>query len=513
LRFSLVFTALAVAAGGAQKIGAPPQNDNHGKTMKRLSVLLATNGHAPYEETAGADTLATVNAAVLGQLIRVTDSFELEPSLLKSWKFDFSNSTYVLTLQDGVTFHNGRKATSADLEFSLLRGFFSKHRTFYSIFLDNIDGIDEITPTTVFKSGIIKGVKIIDANRVSVRLRAPNPAFLFSLVNPYFSLVPKEEIGNDYISWKDRPIGAGPYKARSPFKDGHLSLALVDSAAHPTSPKLVDLFTIEEPSIEYGVSLVPLSNKTDAYYEVNSKYPVSVWSVFFSNANPLGSNEHFRKAVFSAIDRSKVAQLNSTSTPAFELLPKHFWGRANLQDPFSTAKSREHLKNIPKELLKETWEVPVFSSGPFSKERSARLKVLGDQLKEIGVLVHFYPSSEKFISEATARKSPMKLSGRVTDVIDPLLMFASLRANSPYKYERPSEDPKLEQLFSKASFAQGTKERTSTIHALSAYVSDKAYLAPIVEDRTEVFVNRNVVSDIGRQNQPMTLFLDRITLR
>ena len=273
-------------------------------TSRTFHLLLSTNGIEPYHEDSVAEVLSTFNAAVLGQLLSVSDSYELQPSLIESWKWDFKTSSYELRLHAGLKFHNGREATAEDLEYSLLRGFFSKKSSFYRVYLSNVEGVDSIDPSKAkYKAGVASGIKIKDKYTLQIKLKNSNPAFLYALTNPYFSLVPREEINADFLTWKSVPSGAGPYKVIKPFSNGLLELERVNGISGGVNR--VNLYT-RDVKETYDLSLVSLHKNTEQYEATKSRLPISVWSVWFSNANQLGANPHFRKAISYLIDRKKI---------------------------------------------------------------------------------------------------------------------------------------------------------------------------------------------------------------
>ena len=158
----------------------------------RMNVLLPLGKELPFSKDAPVDTIYATITPILGQLIYTSNSYDLEPGLLESFSWDFENSAYILKLKPNLHFHNGRKVTSKDLEFSLLRGFYSSRPSFFLAFLNNIKGIDAIKGKKKFASGQVSGIKVIDERSISVKLNEPNPSFLHSLARAYFSVVPIE---------------------------------------------------------------------------------------------------------------------------------------------------------------------------------------------------------------------------------------------------------------------------------------------------------------------------------
>src|SRR5690606_32341289 len=111
---------------------------------KELNIYLGGSSKAPYDIHAGAVLHASFNYAVLGSLIEVDHANNLQPSIIEKFSYDFKKNTYSLWLRKDIFFHNNRKAKSKDLEFTILRGFFSKERNFFSTYLAGIEGLEKI---------------------------------------------------------------------------------------------------------------------------------------------------------------------------------------------------------------------------------------------------------------------------------------------------------------------------------------------------------------------------------
>lgn len=494
-------------------------HDTFGMTAAEKSqicrILLNGTGGVPYHPTASGDILSTFNAAVLSQLILNDENFELKPGLLSDYTFDRKTNRYILTLKAEVRFHNGRLATAQDLEFSLVRGFFSPQRSFYNIYLNNIRGIDDVKAGEKFRSGRIAGVQILDDRRVAVQLAHPNPAFLHSLNNPFFGLIPIEELQDDYLTWKRIPIGAGPYRVKEPgFQNGKVTLELVDPSLN--APKIVELHTEFSDSTRYDLALSPpKAMDLKEFHPWMTPKPSNVKTLFFSNLHPLGQNKNFRLAVQRLVNRTALVKDHADVFASFEILPKHFYGRTGMTDPHNRAEAAKLLAAVPKDELSKPLRIPVFVSG---NQIPDRMKVFVDRLTEqfadLGIKTEFYPSTEKFLTEATARKSPFHFQGRVTDYVDPLIMFASFRQGSPYFSDQPSGEEKneFERLYQRAADAKTLDERYETVRALSQFVNEQAIAVALFEERRIYYLRRTSIADLGDQPAPLTLFIQNIRL-
>lgn len=171
-------------------------------TKKNLNVYLGNSLNSPYGVHTSGPVLANMNLLVLGQLIKQVNESDVETGILESCNYDLIKNSYILRLRQNLYFHNGRKANARDLEFSLLRGFYSSSKSFFHTFLGNIIGVQEIVNGEIFKSGEVEGIRIVDEFTLEVKINGHGSSLFHSLCAPYFSLVPIEEFENDYLTWK-----------------------------------------------------------------------------------------------------------------------------------------------------------------------------------------------------------------------------------------------------------------------------------------------------------------------
>ena len=427
-----------------------------------VTVLVGSHGHAPFIETAAAQELSTMNLAVLGRLMVLDEGFNAHPSLLKEAHYDYNRGVYILRLRDNLMFHNGRRATSADLEFSLVRGFFSPNHSFYRTYIGNIEGIDAAVGQK-YRSGVVSGVKIVDGLTVEVKLRAPNPAFLPSLINPYFSIVPQEAFTDTYLTWKTFPIGAGPYKVVEPgFHDGMVQLLKVDPAA--PGPESVKVYT-KDILPHYDISLVAKENVESP----ETHYPEltgAIGTLFLSRLNPLGADPHFRKALSLLIDRKKFVAGIPGSSQATQMLPQHFWGHDAIPQTYDLEAARREVSLIPKDLVSKHWHFAIFMGGNKTAAGEHIKSELTSQLEAAGLHFSATSTTEKFTTEAAAIATPIVIASRITDYVDPLIMLQSFRSNGPDPYLTAEHDPEFERLFEDASQAKNKDERVITVRRL-----------------------------------------------
>jgi ABC-type transport system substrate-binding protein len=473
-----------------------------------LKILALKDGSNPYSATTSGDVLATFNYAVLGQLLKTNDLYELQPGLLKSWEWDPSDFSYKLYLKEGITFHDGTPIKSSDLEFTLLRGFFSKQHSFYEIYLGNILGVDKIKSGTKFSSGLVEGVEIAGPLSVKVKLKNPNPSFLYSLTVPFFSLVKRSALSDDMITWKSLPIGAGEYRVKN---DNQEKTTLERVSNTDKAPNTIHLYKRISEGIRYDISYFDLSQKMKIF---SSENPSAIFTLFFTNQNELSANGDFRLALKYGIDRSRLVAENTSLHPAYEFLTTNLWKNdKSLHTGFDLKRAKKYFSRIPQKLKSKTWRIPVFSAGELSEEKRLATTNLTMQFSKFGFKVKFYPSSEKFLSKTTATESPLKFSGRICDNIDPLLMFSSFKTQSPYKYDNSQNDRAYDKLYEEAAKAASTEDRVRTLRNLSKYTVANNFMIPLYESNQLYYYNPETVESFGHQNGPTVLQLDKIKLK
>tara|TARA_Y100000768_G_scaffold16170_2_gene11322 strand:- start:16125 stop:17540 length:1416 start_codon:yes stop_codon:yes gene_type:complete len=466
---------------------------------KELNIFLAESDLAPYHIHSPGNILANINLMVLGQLIKSKDGFELEPDILEKFYYDFNTDTYLLKLRKGLVFHNGRKATSKDLEFSLVRGFYSSDRSFFHTYLGNILGVRRIKKGDTFVSGAIEGIKVIDELTLKVKLVGPNPSFFHSLTAPYFSLVPREELKNDYLSWKDVPIGVGNYKVKSGF-DG--TKTVLEGYKKNAAFEIVTLYSKLKDNVSYDISFERI-NDYKTYY---SRLPICVRLLEFSNKHPLSQDKRFKLVIKELIRQVDFEDNTKLATKTSDLLPSHFWGRVENND-----KKFDLEKNL-KELELKKLDVIVYSGSKLNDKHLFYISKLKKLFKKYKIELNFIPNQEKFVSSSTASQYPLRFQGIVSDYVDPLIMFSAYRKIGHNLHFSPSDEliDKYENLYLNAENSKTFEQRLKSVRELNTYSKDIVLNVPIAEEKMIYYINRKTVKSLGKQVNPLTINIQNI---
>ncbi|MCL2096284.1 MAG: ABC transporter substrate-binding protein, partial [Oscillospiraceae bacterium] len=117
------------------------------------------------------------------------------PGLASEWTWNDADKSYIFTLRDDLTFHDGAPLTSGDVKFT------------FDIIRDEANGSENIT-----NYEDIISIETPDDKTVIFRLSAPNaamPDYLTLGILPKHLLEGKNIIEDNF---NQNPVGAGPYK-------------------------------------------------------------------------------------------------------------------------------------------------------------------------------------------------------------------------------------------------------------------------------------------------------------
>lgn len=484
--------------------------NSYGSDVEQVSVWFDGNGKMPYAPDSYVVPASSLHAAVLGKNLFVDRSFSLKAGNISSWKWDYSSSEYILELKAGLKFSNGRPVTSKDLEFSLTRGLFSDRPSFFFLNFSDIVGVDVGRKYgSQFQTGAIAGIKTVDERRIAIKLKATNPAFLNSIAYSYFALVPIEELKSDYRTWKKWPIGAGSYEvleASEAESKVILKRSVNAPSEIPSSLRVLTGGSQNGADVVVGSSLeVPSSLYTRV---VNQSYNY-LTVICFNYNTELGRSEDFRKAISLAIDRDEISSASDLLEPAYEFLPKRYWGRINVgpfyQDISAAKANLRKVSQSAKKTFSNLQLIPIRGTrGPtdFSK-------VLHNQLSKIGLNFKFFYDDKK-LWDLKSENAPFMVISIAIDSYDPLSDLSVLRKESflfPYV---PFSDQIFAKIFDDAKVGTKTEKRVERVKAISSYIQKRSLIVPLVNRFSAIWYKKDKIKTIGEQDGGMTFFLDRI---
>ena len=185
---------LTVSCGGPESTtGSPGESP--------ALVIAWENAPANLDPRIGTDIASgRISDLVHSGLVRVLPSGDYEGDLAESWEIS-DDRTIVFRLREGLTFHDGRRLTAADVKFTY----------------DSLMAADFPSPK---KSGYatVASIEAPDERTVIFRLKEPNGGLFDNLT---LGIVPA---GADANIYRSRPIGAGPYRVMDNLPDERVDL-------------------------------------------------------------------------------------------------------------------------------------------------------------------------------------------------------------------------------------------------------------------------------------------------
>lgn len=129
---------------------------------------------------------------------------ELIPAIAEEYSVSEDGLYYTFKIREGIKFHNGNPLDVKDVEFSLKR----------------MSGKDGFPPSSALFQEI-EDIKVLDGNRVQIKLKEADSAFIYSLTE---GIVPDENA--DQLD--KNPIGTGPFRIAQYDREQQLVLDKFD---------------------------------------------------------------------------------------------------------------------------------------------------------------------------------------------------------------------------------------------------------------------------------------------
>lgn len=370
--FPVLAIALALAAGGCKRKAAPD-----------TLVLAEESAATDFDPRAALDAYSSrvINLLYAG-LVSQNAQAEIVPDLASAWTYPDAR-TYVFTLRDGLTFHDGRRLTADDVVY-----------TFTSI-LDPAFGSPKADQ---FRD--VESVKALDARTVEFRLKQPFSPFLQSLTT---GIVPKGA-GPELSR---RPVGAGPFKLIDFDPGARVTLGAFEHyhGGRPRIRRLVikavpndttRILELRKGSVQLLVNSVP----PDALAKLRAESDLQLIEQPGLNVSYLGfnfedsalRNVKVRRAIARAVDRDSIIRhlLGGGAVTTATVLAPLLWAHAPTlpAEPYDPASARRLLDEAgyrdpdgagPRGRFKLTYKT---STNPLRRRIA---EAIGEQLRAVGI--------------------------------------------------------------------------------------------------------------------------------
>jgi oligopeptide transport system substrate-binding protein len=262
---------------------------------------------------------------------------ELEPDLAESFTVSDDGLTYTFTLREGLKFHNGRPATSADVKYSLERAINPSTQSPGGGYFGMIKGYDDVSGG---KATELAGIATPDDRTVVITLTRPDATFLHLMAINFSYVVPKEEVEKAGADWGKQPVGTGAFKfvewtpgqrivlERNPeyFRKGvpYLDRLTFEFGQDPT----VAVLRLKKGEVDIVGDGIPPAQFAEVMADPANKELIAVGEQLHTGYVTMNvtqapfDNPKVRQAVNMAINKDRIVRLiNNRGVPASQALP------------------------------------------------------------------------------------------------------------------------------------------------------------------------------------------------
>ena len=339
-----------------------------------------------------------IRVLIFNSLVKKNEKFDYIPDLASDIKRADDGLSYTFMLRDGVTFHDGKPLTSADVKYTIDAVLASSSGKTASFFEGSGDK----------KQGLVTAVEAPDQRTVIIRLSKPWLGLLSNLVP--IAIVPKDSAD----SQKTHPLGSGPFKFVS-YDTAQQMLALEANTIYWEGAPAIAALRVRviedgnalQAELRSGsVTIAPLpTNLTpDAIKSLEQDSKLQVMQFTGANIVYLGFNVQnapldnlkLRQAIAYAIDRETIIHdlLLGQAKVAHSILPEESWAYSPGQKyAFDPARAKQLLDEAglrdpdgdgPQMRLKSPIKFKISSSSVATRQY---VDVIRDYLKKVGLLV------------------------------------------------------------------------------------------------------------------------------
>ncbi|MEZ5666689.1 MAG: ABC transporter substrate-binding protein [Alphaproteobacteria bacterium] len=261
----------------------------------------------------------------------------LVPDLAESYEISDDGLTYTFHLRDGVTFHNGRALTAADIKYSIERTVNPETLSPGQGFFWMIDGFDA---AAAGETTDLSGITTPDDATVVIRLSQPNATFLHVMAINFSFAVPREVVEQYGADFGKHPVGTGAYaltewalgqrlvfdRNQAYYREGLPKLdRIVFEVGQDPSVALLRLQNGEVDILGDGIppaNFVEVSQNPDYADQIVEGGQLHTGYVTMNVLMPPFDDVRVRQAVNMAINKDRIVRIiNGRAVPANQPLP------------------------------------------------------------------------------------------------------------------------------------------------------------------------------------------------
>lgn len=247
--------------------------------------------------------------------------FKTVPGLAERWDTP-DETTYVFTIREGVTFHNGRELAAEDVVFSLNRALDPQIGSWWRTRLGPMGASG--TPVADGPADVGVTFEMSGPLQVTARLTEPYGAFLQALAATVTAIVPGDEVASGQIDLEREMVGTGPFKVTDHAEDQHWIMArhegywqeglpladeLVWQIVPDESARLAALRNGDLQITSFDNPLMLNLAQSDANISVQEQLTTNSYLMLANAGHPELADERVRQAISLALDRQQLVDV------------------------------------------------------------------------------------------------------------------------------------------------------------------------------------------------------------
>ena len=351
----------STASGGGGGTTTETGGGDGGDVAQAASGRIRLAGSDPITldpHIAGDATSAEYIVEIFGGLLTLDQDLNVIPDLAESVEVSDDGLVYTFVINPDAAFHDGRRVTAEDVEYSLLRASSRELSSPTALaYLSDIVGVREYF---FGLTDAVPGIEVVDDRTIRLTIDEPKPYFLAKLTYPTAFVVDREQVESNR-NWTRRPNGTGPYKLAE-WRLGERLILEANTAYHLGTPALQEAVYLlaggsaltrwENDELDVApISVNDIERARDANSDIGPFY--SSWPQFsisylaFNLNQPPFDDVHVRRAMAMSIDRERIANVTFSGMflPATGILMPGMPGFTTdtLTLPFDPEAAREEL--------------------------------------------------------------------------------------------------------------------------------------------------------------------------
>lgn len=455
-----------------------PEPAGEGNYGGEISIVLTANPSSldPVSGSSGLDYSALY--PLYDRLINFdAETLDATPGLATSWEYP-DPQTLVLTLQDGVTFHDGTPFDAEAVKYNLDR----------ALTLDTSKIVGDLS--------MIESVEVTDPSTVTINLNRPDSSLLLILADRAgMMLSPTAAEAGDVGT---NPVGTGPFSFVEWVPDDHLTVTKNEEYWRDGKPYLDQIefrfigdAQTSSSALQAGdvdgilkVSTADVEALENADgIEVYSEPSLLTDGCYFNYSRPPFDDASVRTAFSIAIDREAMNSLFAfgQAIPTSQIFPPGYWAA----DP-SRADTFAYDPERARELLADAGYGDGLSINTITFDASGeirKMEIIQAQLQEVGIDMTFDvkdPASVAgaFFEELSYDAACASWSGRP----DPSQTAGSLYGSDSFYNAGKYSSPGMDDALAAAVASQDQDERAEAFATVIALAQDDALWVPFLHE-------------------------------